>query len=98
MATIKAIRSREILDSSGIPTLETEIWLDTGHSSVASIPSGTSTGKYEAVELRDSDPNRFNGKGVLKAVANVNTIIAPQLIGKDTTQQSDLDQLMINLD
>jgi len=98
MAKIINLKAREILDSRGIPTLETEIWLDTGHYSVASIPSGTSTGKYEAVELRDNDPARFNGKGVLKAVQNVNTIIASQVTGLDPTNQTEIDQLLINLD
>ena len=98
MAIIKAIRAREILDSRGIPTLEAEIWLDSGHYAVASIPSGTSTGKYEAVELRDNDPRRFRGQGVLKAIANVNTVIAPQLLGRDPTAQTEIDQLLINLD
>lgn len=98
MPKIAALKAREILDSRGIPTLETEIWLDSGHSAVASIPSGTSTGKYEAVELRDADPARFNGKGVLRAAANVNTVIAPQLVGRDPQTQTEIDQLLINLD
>ncbi|MBI4034836.1 MAG: phosphopyruvate hydratase [Candidatus Chisholmbacteria bacterium] len=98
MATIKALRAREILDSRGIPTLETEIWLDTGHYAVASVPSGISTGKHEAVELRDNDPHRFHGQGVLKAVNHVNTIIAPQLVGRDPQEQAAIDQLLINLD
>ena len=98
MAKIINLKAREILDSRGIPTIETEIWLDTGHYAVASVPSGTSTGKYEAVELRDSDPHRFNGQGVLKATNNVNAIIAPQLIGKDPQDQTQIDQLLINLD
>ncbi|OGY16901.1 MAG: phosphopyruvate hydratase [Candidatus Chisholmbacteria bacterium RIFCSPHIGHO2_01_FULL_48_12] len=98
MPKIQALKAREILDSRGIPTLETEIWLDSGHSAIASIPSGTSTGKYEAVELRDSDSTRFNGKGVLKAAANVNTVIAPQLVGRDPQSQIEIDQLLINLD
>jgi enolase len=98
MATISGVYAREILDSRGIPTVECTIWLDTGHQVIADAPSGTSKGKYEAVELRDGDKQRMNGLGVQTAVNNINTIIGPQLIGKDPTQQTELDQLMVNLD
>ncbi len=98
MASIKQIYAREILNASGIPTVECSLWLDTGQVVTSSAPSGTSKDKYEAMELIDNDPNRMAGKGALKAVNNVNTIIAPQLIGLDPTQQERIDQLMINLD
>ncbi|MBD3279158.1 MAG: phosphopyruvate hydratase [Candidatus Pacebacteria bacterium] len=98
MPTIAAVQAREILDARGIPTLETTLWLDNGHSVVTSVPGGTSIGKYEAKELRDQDPNRLLGKGTLQAVANVNQTIAPQLKGKDPTHQTELDQLMVDLD
>lgn len=94
--TIKSIKAREILDSRGNPTLEVELTADFGKF-LASVPSGASTGKYEAVELRDGG-KRYKGKGVLKAVANVNEIIAPKLKGKDATQQKQIDDLMIKLD
>ncbi len=98
MAKILALKAREILDSRGIPTVEATIWLDNRSWTVASIPAGTSTGKYEAVELRDNDPNRFSGLGVMKAVTNINTIIAPKIAGLDPTEQQKIDQLLINLD
>jgi len=98
MAKIAKLQAREILDSRGIPTIETTLWLDTGHWATAAVPSGTSTSKYEAVELRDNDPQRFHGQGVLKAVNNVNQIIAPKIIGLDPSQQTQLDQTLINLD
>lgn len=88
----------EILDSRGNPTVETTVWLDDGSVGVSSVPSGASTGKYEAVELRDGDPGRFQGMGVLKAVENVNQKLAPALIGKDASYQNEIDQLLINLD
>lgn len=98
MAKIKSIRAREILDSRGNPTVETEVLLDDGSKSVASVPSGESLGKYEAVELRDNDPERYNGMGVLKAVENVNREIAPSFIGFDPQKQAEADQLLIKLD
>lgn len=98
MAKIKAIHSREILDSRGIPTIETTMWADNGSGVISSIPSGASNGRFEAVELRDKDLNRFNGQGVLKAVANVNEIIAKNIIGLDPTKQNQIDQILINLD
>lgn len=98
MSVIKNIIAKEILDARGLPTIECTLWLDDERSVTTSVPSGTSTGKYEAKELRDNDASRMMGKGVLQAVANVNTVLAPQLIGKDPTNQTDLDQLMVNLD
>lgn len=95
---IKNINAREILDSRGTPTVATEVVLDNGVRSEASVPSGASTGKHEAVELRDGDPARYFGKGVLKAVLNVNKIIAPKLVGKSVLEQSTIDRLMCELD
>lgn len=98
MASITYVYAREILDSRGIPTIECSIWLDNNQMVSSSVPSGTSKGKYEALELRDNDAARMNGKGVLQAVNNINTIIGPQLIGQDPTQQAALDQYLIQLD
>ncbi len=98
MATITQISAREILDSRGIPTIECEIWLDSGHRVISSAAGGTSKGKFEAVELRDNNPQRMNGLGVLKAVELINTTVAPQLVGQDPSKQTELDQLLINLD
>jgi enolase len=98
MATIAGVYAREILDSRGIPTLECALWLDSGAIVATSVPTGTSLGKYEALEIRDNDPNRMLGKGVTQAVHNVNTILAPQLVGKDPSNQTELDQLMVDLD
>lgn len=95
---IKKVHSREILDSRGIPTVETEIYLEDGGYGISSVPSGSPAGQDEAVELRDNDLTRFGGKGVLKAVTNVNNIIAPKVIGFDASYQSKLDQLLIELD
>lgn len=95
---IKAIKAREILDSRGNPTLETRIELGDGSVGIASVPSGASVGKYEAVELRDDDPHRYNGLGVLKAVANVNDIIAPKLLGLNADNQLEIDKTLITLD
>ncbi len=96
--TIENIQAREILDSRGNPTLEVEVTLTSGITGRAAVPSGASTGVHEAVELRDGDPRRFNGKGVLKAVRNVNTVIADALIGWDALDQVGIDRLMIDLD
>jgi enolase len=98
MAMIQGIFAREILDSRGLPTVECTLWLDTGSVVVTSVPTGTSKGKYEAVELRDNDPNHMQGMGVLQAVNNVNTILAPLLIGQDPLNQTEIDQLLINTD
>ena len=93
---IKSIKAREILDSRGNPTVEVELETDFGKFST-SVPSGVSVGKYEAIELRDGG-KRYHGKGVLKAVKNVNEIITPKLKGKDSTKQKEIDDLMIKLD
>ncbi|MDD5111585.1 MAG: phosphopyruvate hydratase [Candidatus Altiarchaeota archaeon] len=96
MAKIKSIRAREVLDSRGNPTVEVDLTTEDGLFR-AIVPSGASTGVHEAVELRD-DEKRYGGKGVLKAVGNVNKVIAPKLLGKDPCQQSEIDGLMIKLD
>ena len=98
MALIENVHAREILDSRGNPTLEVEILLEDGSSARAAVPSGASTGAFEAVELRDGDKARYGGKGVEKAVANVNDIIAPEVIGFDASDQRGLDRLMLGLD
>lgn len=95
---IRRIHAREILDSRGTPTVEAEVTLDSGIIGVASVPSGASTGINEALELRDCDPHRYFGKGVLKAVSNVNDIIAPALRGLNVFNQTAIDSLMIDLD
>jgi len=92
------IYGREILDSRGNPTVEVEVVLESGSVGRALVPSGASTGEYEAVELRDGDKNRYLGKGVLKAVENVNTIIAPALAGYDALDQVAIDRALIDLD
>ncbi len=94
---IKDIKAREILDSRGNPTVEVEMTLDNNVKKTASVPSGASTGSREALELRDNDKSRYNGKGVLKAVENVNKIIAPALLGKKANQAS-IDKILIELD
>ena len=96
--TIQNIIGRQILDSRGNPTVEVEVWLEDGTVGRASVPSGASTGEHEAVELRDGDKAIYGGKGVLKAVENVNETIAPELIEVDATDQVGIDQLMIDLD
>lgn len=98
MSKITQIAAREILDSRGNPTVECSLLTDSGHFGTASVPSGASTGKNEAVELRDGDPNRYLGMGVLKAVQNINDKIAPKLVGHEITEQEELDQIMIDLD
>lgn len=98
MPIIHTIKAREIFDSRGLPTIEATLWLDNGLSVNTAVPSGTSIGKYESLELRDGDLNRVMGKGVLKAVANINQIIAPQLAGRDPINQTELDQLLVDLD
>ena len=97
-ANIKNIKAREIIDSRGNPTVEVEVFLDSGVSGLACVPSGASTGKYEALELRDGDKKRYNGLGVLKAVGNVEKIIQPALIGFDASKQEKLDEKLIALD
>lgn len=98
MSKIKNVYAREILDSRGNPTVEVEVTLESGIMAMASVPSGASTGKNEALELRDNDKNRYHGKGVLKAVSNVNNIIRPKLIGKDSLNQKEIDTIMLELD
>ena len=98
MSIIVDVFAREVLDSRSNPTVEVEVILEDGSMGRAIVPSGASTGAHEAVELRDNDPNRYNGKGVLKAVDNVNEIIAPEIIGMDALGQLDVDALMIDLD
>jgi enolase len=95
---IESVRALEILDSRGNPTLRVFLTLDQGIAASASVPSGASTGENEAVELRDGDRNRYDGKGVKKAVANVNEIIAPKIVGMDPSRQAEIDRLMIELD
>ncbi|MER2256214.1 MAG: phosphopyruvate hydratase, partial [Priestia megaterium] len=98
MPAILDIYAREVLDSRGNPTVEVEVYTESGAFGRALVPSGASTGEYEAVELRDGDKSRYLGKGVLKAVENVNEIIAPELVGMDVTDQIGIDRLMIELD
>ena len=98
MVQIKKVWSREIIDSRSFPTVESYCQTDNGFISVASVPSGTSTGTAEALELRDNDPNRFYGKGVLKAVNNVNNVIGPALVGMDISNQFEIDKKMIAID
>ncbi len=97
-STIEEIRAREVLDSRGNPTVEVEVYLESGDFGRAIVPSGASTGSREALELRDGDPKRYHGKGVLTAVDNVNTHILPNLIGLDALNQREIDQTMIALD
>ena len=95
---IVSVTGREILDSRGNPTIEAEVTLDSGFVGTAAVPSGASTGENEALELRDGDKSRYCGKGVLKAVANINEKIAPAIIGMDATDQRGIDKKMIELD
>ena len=97
-SAIRRVHAREILDSRGNPTVEVEVALAGGALGVAAVPSGASTGAHEAVELRDGDPARYGGKGVLRAVANVNGEIASAVGGRDATDQAGLDQLLVELD
>lgn len=98
MTTITDVLAREILDSRGNPTLEVEVVLEGGFGGRAAVPSGASTGKHEAMELRDGDKNRFLGKGVLDAVKNVEEVIAPEILGLDALEQVYIDRFMIDLD
>jgi enolase len=98
MSLIEDIHAREILDSRGNPTVEAEVMLSDGQVGRAAVPSGASTGEHEAVELRDEDKSRYGGKGVLKAVHNVNEVIAPELEGMDALDQSEIDNALITLD
>src|SRR6056297_3177984 len=98
MPNILDLYAREVLDSRGNPTVEVEVVTESGAYSRAIVPSGASTGEHEALELRDKDKNRYMGKGVLKAIDNVNEIIAPEIIGIDVTEHRLIDEIMIDLD
>ena len=98
MSDIKNIYAREILDSRGYPTVEAEVELESGAVGRASVPSGASAGSFEALELRDGDNSRYNGKGVLRAVENIEEMISPELIGRDALDQAGIDAAMIDLD
>ncbi|MCD4830033.1 MAG: phosphopyruvate hydratase [Candidatus Cloacimonetes bacterium] len=98
MSEIIGIHAREILDSRGNPTIEVEVQLETGVIGLAAVPSGASTGEHEAVELRDGNPDRYNGKGVMQAVENVNQIITPELLGYDSFDQALIDRIMCDID
>ncbi len=98
MSRIAGVKAREVLDSRGNPTVEVEVTLESGATARALVPSGASTGEKEALELRDKDTKRYYGKGVLKAVKNVNEVIAPALIGLESTDQANIDKLLIELD
>ncbi|HTP59952.1 MAG TPA: phosphopyruvate hydratase, partial [Spirochaetia bacterium] len=98
MSIIEYVEAREILDSRGNPTVEVDVVLEDGSMGRAAVPSGASTGEHEALELRDGDKARFLGKGVLKAVQNVNNIIAAEVVGLDALEQVDIDHTMMELD
>jgi enolase len=98
MSAIRDIKGRQILDSRGNPTVEVEVALDGGAVGLAAVPSGASTGSHEAVELRDADPSRYSGKGVLKALSNISGVIAPALLGMSALDQAAVDRKMIDLD
>src|ERR1700752_5317273 len=97
MSEITAVVAREILDSRGNPTVEVEVQTSSGHGRAA-VPSGASTGEHEAIELRDGDKKRFGGKGVLKAVENVNQTLGPSVIGIDALDQAEVDRVLIEAD
>ena len=98
MSYIADVHARQILDSRGNPTVEVDVITEDGQLGRAAVPSGASTGKHEAVELRDGDKSVYMGKGVLKAVANVNDIIAEELIGMEVSDQTGIDAKMLELD
>jgi enolase len=98
MSRIESVRAREVLDSRGNPTVEVDVRLDDGAFGRAAVPSGASTGEHEALELRDGDPKRFGGKGVLRAIANVHEAIAPAIVGIDAYEQRALDAVLVELD
>src|ERR1017187_2113854 len=98
MTTIKSITALEILDSRGNPTVMVNVALNNGITASACVPSGASTGTREAVELRDGDARRYGGKGVLKAVEHINTVLKPALLGRDPRDQAGLDKRLIELD
>ena len=97
-ARITGVSAREVLDSRGRPTVEVTVELEGGGSGRASVPSGVSTGRYEAVELRDGDPDRYDGRGVLKAVGNVVEVLGPALLGMDALDQEAADRVLVELD
>ena len=97
MSSIIDVIGREVLDSRGNPTVEAEVWLESGVVGRAAVPSGASTGVREAIELRDNDPKRYCGKGVLTAVSHVSGEIADALIGLEATDQAYIDRLMVKL-
>ena len=96
--TVELIRAREILDSRGDPTVAVDVLLSDGVRGTAMVPSGASTGAHEAVELRDGDRRRYRGKGVRRAVENIDDIIAPELIGEDAADQTAIDKILLELD
>jgi enolase len=98
MSTIATVQAYEILDSRGNPTIRVHLTLDDGTKVSSSVPSGASTGQHEAIELRDEDKARYGGKGVLKAIANINDHIAPELIGRDPARQAEIDAMLLALD
>jgi enolase len=98
MTTVEQIQAREVLDSRGFPTVEVEVQLSSGARSRAVVPSGASTGEHEALELRDGDPKRFMGKGILKAIENIQDKIAPEILGLDGSDQTAIDRIMCQLD
>src|SRR5438445_1688386 len=97
-ATIEMIRGREVLDWRGDPTVAVDVFLASGAVGTAMVPSGASTGAHEAVELRDGDKKRYGGKGVLKALGNVDDVIAPELVGEQASDQSAIDSMLRELD
>ena len=98
MSIIEYVEAREILDSRGNPTVEVDVVLEDGSMGRAAVPSGASTGEHEALEMRDGDKARYLGKGVLKAVQNVNNVIAAEIVGLDALEQVDIDHTMMELD
>ncbi len=98
MTKIESVRAREILDSRGYPTVEATVVVAGGASGTGAVPSGASTGTHEAIELRDGDRQRYGGKGVRRAVANVNDVLAPALRGVDAADQAALDAKLVGLD
>jgi enolase len=98
LSTIIEVNAYEILDSRGNPTIEVEVLTESGYYGQAAVPSGASTGEHEAVELRDGDKSRYLGKGVLKAVQNVNEVIAPEIVGEDALDQAYIDRLLVEID
>jgi len=98
MPIINGVHAREILDSRGLPTIECSLWLDSGHMATSSVPTGIEVSKYSAASLFDNNSSQMMGKGVTTAIKNINEVIAPQLIGKDPLKQTEVDQVLINLD